>query len=339
MTRLTEQERTGQLLMVGVSTSAGAASAEPAVREHRVGGVVYLGGWRDSSTVAAASAALQQRATRDIGLLVAADQEGGQIQQLRGGGFSTLPAAVDQGRMAAGELTAMWAAAGRELRAAGVNVNLAPVADVVAKGQEGSNAPIGRYSRQLGSDPGQVGHAVRAVVAGLSQGGVQATVKHFPGLGRVTGNTDVTAQGITDETTGPTDPYLEPFRGGIEAGAGLVMVSSARYPKLDPANQAVFSPAVITGLLRGAMGYQGVVISDDVGVAESVTGVPAGERATRFLASGGDVVLTAQPSTVSTMSSAITARARQDPTFAEQVHRSVSRVLALKDRMGLLHCG
>ena len=86
-------------------------------------------------------------------------------------------------------------------------------------------------------------NAVRAVVAGLTQAGVTATVKHFPGLGRVTGNTDVTSQGITDETTTPTDAYLEPFRAGIEAGAGLVMVSSARYPKVDPANQAVFSPA------------------------------------------------------------------------------------------------
>ena len=324
--------------MIGVSASEGPASAEPAVRDHRVGGVVYLGGWRNSSTVAAASAALQQRATRNAALLVAADQEGGQIQQLRGSGFSALPAAVDQGRMAVEELTQTWASAGRELRAAGVNINLAPVADTVPKGSEASNAPIGRYSRQLGSDPGQVAGAVRAVVAGLSQGGVQATVKHFPGLGRVTGNTDVTAAGITDEATTPTDPYLEPFRAGIDAGAGLVMVSSARYPKLDPANQAVFSPAIITGLLRTAMGYQGVVISDDIGVAESVSAVPPGERATRFLASGGDVVLTAQPSTVSAMTSAIQSRAAADPAFARQVHDSVVRVLALKEKMGLLHC-
>ncbi len=336
---LTESERVGQLLMVGVSASAGAAAVEPTVRDHRVGAVVYLGGWRDSSTVASASAALQRHATREAGLLVAADQEGGQIQQLRSGGFSALPSALDQGRMAAGELTAMWASAARELRTAGVNVNLAPVADVVAKGQESSNAPIGRYSRQLGSDPGQVAGAVRAVVAGLAQGGVQATVKHFPGLGRVTGNTDVTAQGITDDTATPNDPNLAPFRAGIDAGAGLVMVSSARYPKLDPANQAVFSPAVITGLLRTAMGYQGVVVTDDVGVAESVSSVPAADRATRFLAAGGDIVLTAQSSTVPAMASAITSRAAQDPPFAEQVQRSVARVLGLKERMGLLHCG
>ncbi|MGB8382899.1 MAG: glycoside hydrolase family 3 N-terminal domain-containing protein, partial [Dermatophilaceae bacterium] len=122
------------------------------------------------------------------------------------------------------------------------------------------------------------------------------------------------------------------------AGASLVMVSSARYPRIDPANPAVFSPAVITGLLRTDMGYSGVVISDDVGVAEAVSDVPAGERATRFLAAGGDIVLTAQASTVPTMTSAINARVERDPGFAEQVQRSVGRVLALKEKMGLLHC-
>ena len=308
------------------------------VRDHHVGGLVYLGGWRDASSVAAASESLQRSASAGVGLLVAADQEGGQVQQLRGRGFSPVPAGMEQGQMSSSGLTTLWTGVGRELLAAGVNVNLAPVADVVPKGRESVNAPIGRYSRQLGGDPADVAGAVRAVVAGLSQAGVTATVKHFPGLGRVTGNTDVTSQGITDDTTTPTDPYLEPFRAGIDAGSGLVMVSSGRYPKIDPANQAVFSPAVITDLLRTAMDYHGVVVTDDVGVAEAVAAVPAGDRATRFLAAGGDIVLTAQPGLVSTMASAIASRAAADPAFAGQVQDSVVRVLALKEKMGLLHC-
>ena len=324
--------------MVGLTAPAGPSSLVTTLRDDHVGGLVYLGGWRDASTVAAASESLQRSASPGVGLLVAADQEGGQVQQLRGNGFSPVPDGVDQGRLASGELTSFWVGAGRQLLAAGVNVNLAPVADVVPKGQESANAPIGRYSRQLGGDPTEVAGAVRAVVAGLSQAGVTATVKHFPGLGRVTGNTDVTSQGITDDRTTPADPYLEPFRAGVDSGAGLVMVSSARYPKLDPVNQAVFSPAVITGLLRTAMGYSGVVISDDVGVAESVSHVPAGDRATRFLAAGGDIVLTAQASTVPAMTRAIQARADADPAFARQVQDSVGRVLALKEKMGLLRC-
>ena len=86
------------------------------------------------------------------------------------------------------------------------------------------------------------------------------------------------------------------------------------------------------------MGYRGVVVTDDVGVAQSVSGVPAGERATRFLAAGGDIVLTAQPALVPAMAAAIQSRAAADPAFAVQVQDSVVRVLALKEKMGLLHC-
>ncbi|MGV1009815.1 MAG: glycoside hydrolase family 3 N-terminal domain-containing protein [Dermatophilaceae bacterium] len=331
-------ERAGQLLMVGLTASAGADSLRPLLRDQHVGSVVYLGGWRDAARVKAASASLQEWADDHVGLLVAADQEGGQVQQLTGSGFTTLPSALAQGAKPAADLTALWSGAARELAGAGVNVNLAPVADVVAKGDERTNAPIGRYSRQYGSESTQVSRAVRAVVTGLTQGQVAATVKHFPGLGRVSGNTDVTAEGITDATTSPTDPNLAPFAAGIDAGAGLVMVSLARYPALDPANPAVFSPAVVDGLLRTTMGYRGVVITDDVGVAKAVTDVPAADRATRTIAAGGDLVLTAQPGLVGPMAAAIRSRAERDPAFAEKVRASTARVLALKGRMGLLHC-
>ena len=177
------------------------------------------------------------------------------------------------------------------------------------------------------------------MVRGLQSGGVSATVKHFPGLGRVTGNTDTTTVGITDTVTGPGDPYLQPFQAGIDAGTRLVMVSSALYPKFDPDNQAMFSKAVITGQLRTTMGFVGVVVTDDVGAAKAVAAVPVGDRATRFVAAGGDLVLTAVPSQVPTMTSALLAKAHGEPAFAAQVQAAVDRVLALKQRAGLVQCG
>jgi beta-N-acetylhexosaminidase len=168
---------------------------------------------------------------------------------------------------------------------------------------------------------------------------VVATVKHFPGLGRITGNTDVTSVGITDSQASADDPYLEPFRAGVASGVGLVMVSSARYPKLDEANQAMFSRAIITDLLRGKLGFDGVVVTDDVGAAKAVAAVPVPARAVRFLAAGGDLVLTANAAAVPSMLAAIRDRAATDAAFAAGLDQSVRRVLALKARFGLLHCG
>lgn len=272
------------------------------------------------------------------GLLIAADQEGGAVQQLRGEGFSQMPSALAQsssGAVALRRDATRWA---HELAAAGINVNLAPVADTVPASLGTANQPIGRYDREFSHDPVTNARLVAAFVGGMRAGGMETTVKHFPGLGRITGNTDLTATGITDRQTTKDDPYLEPFRAGIKAGAGLVMVGSAIYTRIDPGHHAVFSRTIITDLLRHRRGYDGVVISDDVGVAKSVAGIPTGERATRFVAAGGDIVLTARPATIPAMHDALTARMARDRTFAHQVQAAVTRVLALKLGLGLTHC-
>lgn len=317
------------------------SALDATLREQHVGGVVLLGGWTGATAVTATSTHLQQvgaPAAGGLGLLVAADQEGGQVQQLKGAGFTTLPPALVAGRTP-GTLAATAERTAGELRAAGVNVNLAPVADTVTAAFAPSNGPIGRFQREYANDPSAVAVAVTNVVTGLQSGGASATIKHFPGLGRVAGNTDVTAIGITDSTAAAGDPNLAPFAAGIRAGARLVMVSSARYPGLDPDNPAVFSAPIVTGLLRGTMGYAGVVVTDDVGAAKAVAAVPVAERATRFIAAGGDIVLTAVASQVPTMAAAVTARAASDPAFAAQVDAAVHRVVALKQTTGLAGCG
>ena len=262
-------------------------------------------------------------------LFIAADQEGGAVQQLKGKGFTVLPAALDQGKLPPSELTALGTTLAAELRSAGVNVNLAPVADTVPPSMVQTNAPIGKYRRELGNDPAVVAAAVPVLVTAVQGGQVGATIKPFPGLGRITGNTDVTAVGITDSQATVDDPYLEPFRAGIAAGTGMVMVSSARYPKLDDANPAMFSRAIVTDLLRTSLGFDGVIVTDDVGAAKAVAAIPVPDRAVRFLAAGGDLVLTASAAQVPSMIAAVKARAASDPAFAAEIEQSVRRVLAL----------
>jgi beta-N-acetylhexosaminidase len=180
------------------------------------------------------------------------------------------------------------------------------------------------------------GSAVTIVVGALQEAGVVATVKHFPGLGRVQVNTD-TDRGAVDPTTTRDDPFLGPFAAAVDAGAGAVMVSSATYPQLDPDAPALFSPAVLD-LLRGQLGFDGVVISDDVGTAEALSLVPVVERAVRSVAAGVDVVLTVRPADAAPMAQALTERATADPAFAARVREAAGRVLTLKERFGLLRC-
>ena len=337
--RLDAGGRAAQLLMVAVTPTTPPATLDRLVRQQQVGGVFLLGGWSGHETVTAATAALQARVTGPARLLVAADQEGGQVQALTGSGFTDAPSALAQGAMPPGRLTALMATVGTELRSAGVVVDLAPVADTVPADIGTANGPIGRFDRQFGSDPSRVSDSVTAAVGGLQSAGVAATAKHFPGLGRVTGNTDTSATGITDTVASPTDPHLEPFAAAISAHTAAVMVSSARYPELDAENPAMFSPGIVTGLLREKLGFGGLVLSDDVGAAVAVAGVPVPDRATRFVAAGGDVVLTARPETAAPMLAALTQRIETDPAFETTVDTALRRVLAAKLAAGLVTCG
>lgn len=340
---MTPTQRAGQLLMVALDPSAGPTGLDSHISEQGLGSMLYLGGWRGQQAVTEASAHLQQVAPRvdgrRVGMLIAADQEGGEVQQLQGDGFTTIPSGVEQGKMAPAELRAAAAKWGAELQRAGVNVNLAPVADTVPAELGTGNGPIGKHQREYGTTPEAATKGSVAFSRGMLDAKVQPTVKHFPGIGRIRGNTDVAASGITDATATTKDPYLAPFTANIKAGVPIVMVGSAKYPKLDAQNQATFSTKIITDLLRQRLDFDGVVITDDVGVAAAVADVPVPDRATRFIDAGGDIVLTAQPTQVQQMVGAIVAKADKDPAFAKKVDASVVRVLTLKKDMGLLECG
>ncbi|MGX5654035.1 glycoside hydrolase family 3 N-terminal domain-containing protein [Geodermatophilus nigrescens] len=266
----------------------------------------------------------------------AADQEGGAVQSLEGPGFERLPPAVDQGQLSAEGLAALADGLGADLASAGITLDLAPVADVVPAGTEADNDPIGAFGRQYGSTPADVVPDVQAVVDGLAAHGVTATVKHFPGLGLVDENTDE-VPGVTDDVTTASSEQVAAFGELARSDADpFVMVSSAIYPRLDPAAPATFSRQVITTLLRGFLRFDGVVISDDVGAAVAFQDVPPGDRAVRFLEAGGTLVLTVDPAVYPEMLDAVLARAEADPAFSEVVDAAVRTALTAKAEAGLL---
>ena len=335
---MTQAQRIGQLFMVGAAATGPSSAALSAISGYHVGNVILTG--RSSLGVAATRSVanrLQARATASathgVPLFVSADQEGGYVQALSGDGFSTIPQALTQGGWSTATLQAAARRWGSQLAAAGVNLTLAPVMDTVPVGQ--ANPPIGYYNREYGHTPEVVGPHGAAVVRGMALAGVTTTVKHFPGLGRVDANTDTT-DGVTDYVTTPDDPYLAPFRAGMQAGAAFTMMSSAYYQRIDPGRPAAFSPTVIGGILRGRLGFRGVVISDDLGNAEQVAAWSPGERAVRFLDAGGDMVLTVDPGAIPAMVGAVSAKAASSPSFRAKVNAAALLVLKTKQARGLL---
>ncbi|MDO5661639.1 MAG: glycoside hydrolase family 3 N-terminal domain-containing protein [Brachybacterium sp.] len=334
---LTDRQAAGQLVLVGIHDS----DEVPAglITDHAVGGFFLLGRWESAEAVSPMVTALREsdpEATDGIGPLVAVDQEGGQVRVLRGDAMDDTPSAETLGEDGPDAVRDAYRLIGAGLADLGIGMDLAPVADVVDPDLGRANAPVGQLRRGFGTEPEHVGECVAAAVEGLAEHDVLASLKHFPGLGRVRENTDHSADGITDEATAADDAFLGAFTAGIDAGAASVMLSSAVYTRIDAENPAMFSYAVVTDLLRGQLGFDQLVLTDDIGVAAAVQDVPVGERATRTLAAGGDAVLTADPSLTPELIEAIEAWAAESEENAARVRESATRMLRAKETLGLL---
>ena len=331
------EEKVGQLMMVGVDATTPTQSSAQAVETHHVGNIFIAGRTTAGSqatqkVISSFTSKAGPGTTHSTPMLVATDQEGGEVQILSGSGFSDIPSAMEQSAQSREQLVAAARAWGKELAGVGVNMNLAPVVDLVDIARPASNEPIGRWGREYGHDAATVSSQAGAFAEGMQASKVIPTYKHFPGLGRVTANTDTSA-GVVDSTTtrGADTAVSVVFGAAIAAGAPVIMVSSATYSLIDPSAPAVFSSTIVTDMLRREMGFSGVVITDDVSAAVQVQDVSAGDRAVRAIRAGCDLVLaSADPTVAADMVKALIATARSDPAFAARVDESATRVLNLK---------
>ena len=330
----------GQLVMVGVpADSDGLSAAETEALRTGVGNLILTG---RSARGVDFTARLVHRLRivmrrGPAGLVrpeVAADQEGGQVQVLSGAGFADMPTAQVQGTWSVRHVRRAADRWGRQLHRAGVTLNLSPVLDVVPSGR--ANEPIGRYDRGFANTPRRVKRTGTAFVRGHGRAGTAVSIKHFPGLGRATGNTDVTAD-VIDRLTGRHDRFLRPFQAVIhQGGAAYVMMSSARYTRLDASRPAAFSPLIVRGMLRRQLRFDGVVISDDLGNAVAVQHMPPGRRAVAFIRAGGDMALSVDAASATAMVDALIRRARTHRHFHAKLDRAVLRVLRRKADAGLV---
>jgi len=338
---LTEAQRVGQLFLVGLTPDEATSTAVTAIDNFHFGSVLLTTSGAGVSALASDTAGIQAlataQATGGVKFLIAANQEGGEIQQLTGPGFTTMPSELSQGQLPVATLRSDAKAWASELKAAGVNLDLAPVMDVVPQANAASNAPIGQLDREFGYDPTTNGTHGAAYIQGMAQAGIATTAKHFPGLGQVQGNTDFTS-GVTDSVTTINAPDLGSFQSAVNAGVPFVMVALALYTKIDPAHFAVFSPVVIQQMLRQRTGFKGVIMSDDIGQAAQVQSIPAGRRATDFLNAGGDLITSQVLPAAETMAADVLADANSSSSFNAVVAAAVMKVLAAKQGLGLLSC-
>ena len=250
--------------------------------------------------------------------LIMVDQEGGEIRTVTHAG----PQAGQPFQGGPANVRRAARSAGRTLRASGINVNLAPVADVPGPGSV-------MASRSFAGDPAGIGARVRASVRGLREARVAATAKHFPGLGDSAVNTDdapaTVPGGVTED--------LVPFRAAIAEGVGLVMLSHALYPALDARRIASQSPAVVSGLLRERLGFHGVVVTDSMEAQAVVSRSDVASGAERAVRAGADLVLMTGSASWNLVFPRLLARARSEPAFRERVRESAARVLALKSQL------
>ena len=280
------------MLVIGVAGTELTAQERHWLQHDAVAGVIlFKRNFASREQVAALSAAIRAAAPRPV--LICVDQEGGRVQRFRDGysalpplqGFDAQYARDPEAALALAEQHA-WLMAS-EVRASGVDLSFAPVVDL-GRG----NLAIG--DRAFSADPDVVAAFTRAYVRGMHSVGMAATLKHFPGHGTVKEDTHV------DDASDPRtlDELraldLVPFVAGIDAGADAVMMAHVVYPQVAP-EPAGYSPRWIGEILRGEMGFRGVVFSDDIGMAASFSAGGVKARVDAHLDAGCDGVLVCHP--------------------------------------------
>jgi len=329
---LTLAQRVGQLFQLGFEGREPTEEIRSLVAEHHVGGVVYFARNLEApAQIAELSAALQELALDATGvpLLVSVDEEGGRVSRLPFG--PRPPGAMAVGATADPEFARdLSAAVATQLRAVGVNANLAPVLDVATNPE---NPVIG--TRSFGGDPERVGAFGVAAAAGLQSRGIVACGKHFPGHGDTATDSHHGLPVVDHDRDRLDSVELLPFRRAVDAGVDALMTAHVAVPAVepDPGRPATTSRAVLTGLLREELGFEGVVVTDCLEMDAIADGIGTARGAVEAIAAGADAVLVSH--TPERQRAAIEAvlDAVRDGTLPEaRVNEAAERLLALKRR-------
>ncbi|HWG67083.1 MAG TPA: beta-N-acetylhexosaminidase [Rhodanobacteraceae bacterium] len=283
------------MLIVGIEGKQLAAHERARLLAPEVSGaILFTRNYENREQLAALVASI--RDLRGNGFVLSVDHEGGPVQRFREG-FTRLPPLARIGALYRRDRAAGIAMAEQhaivmasEVRACGIDISFAPVLDL-ARG----NRVIAE--RAFDADPQFVAELGAAYVRGMRLAGMAATIKHYPGHGSIPEDTHLEAAVDPRPLDVMRETDLVPFVEGLAAGAEAVMVAHVTYPAIDPL-AAGYSKIWIEDVLRGEMGFRGVVFSDDVGMAAAESAGGIGQRVIAHLDAGCDLVLVCHPSMV-----------------------------------------
>ena len=331
--RMSLPRKVGQLFVAAVPGIQASQGGAELVRRYHLGGVIYFqNNLHNADQVATLSNGLQHAAMAGkpaVPLTVGTDQEGGTVSRLAGI-VTSMPSEMAAGATRDPALVRdAEAATGRQLRALGINLDYAPVADVNV---DPANPVIG--TRSFGANAALVSQMTLAAVTGLHAAGVAAAAKHFPGHG----DTDVdshTGLPVIRHTMRQWRRIDEPpFQAAIRGGVDMIMSAHIVVPALERSRDpATLSHAVITGLLRGKLGYRGVVTTDALQMAGIQQGYGDARAAVRAIKAGCDELLL--PPSLATAYGAVLAAVRTGQLRLTRLDQAVTRILTLKAERGL----
>lgn len=328
--RMSLRDAVGQMFVVSMTGTKPDYYIEKMVRERNIGGVLLFDYNMRSEAQTKSLTDQLQRLSLDtepsIPLFVAVDQEGGTVQHAPW--VTREPSAEAVGRTGdPHEAYSIAEQMGTELRRAGVNTDLAPVVDT------GFGAAIG--SRSYGDDPALVSKMGAAAVQGFEKSGIVSTAKHFPNHGAA--NVDShTALPVVNHDAATVRSYdLPPFKAAIEAGVPMVMAGHLVYPAIDPDRPASLSPAAMK-VLRKELGFDGVIVTDDLGMAGASQGGTPASAAVEAVKAGADLLLISSPPEQQAAAYDAVLRAVESGEISrKRIYESVERVEKVKQNYPL----
>jgi beta-N-acetylhexosaminidase len=324
------RDMVGQMFVVSVGGTEPDYYVEKMVRERNIGGVILFGyNMKSEEQVALLTRSLQDLSMQTepaVPLFVAVDQEGGDIASAPW--VAPEPAAAEVGSHGdPQEARDAAARMGRQLMKAGVNTDLAPVVDT------GFGAAIG--NRSYGDDPELVARMGRAAVRGFEDAGVVSAAKHFPNHGAANSDSHVSLPVVRHDAQTVRRYDLPPFEVAIDAGVPMVMVGHLVYPAIDPDHPASLSRDAIS-MLRGDLGFEGVVVTDDLAMQGATGGGPPAKAAVEAVEAGADLLLISSvPQQQADAYDAVVKAVESGEIPRSRIEKSVGRLLEVKQRYDL----
>ena len=325
---MTSREKIGQLFMVGFMGTTVTSDLASFIKEYKPGGVILFSRNLESVEQIVELTNDLQRCSPQSPLLISIDQEGGRVSRLPKG-FTIFPPCELIGRCNSGELAyAVAATTAKELRAVGINMNMAPVLDV---NSNPDNPVIG--DRAFGSVSDVVSEMALVTAAGLQDNKVVACGKHFPGHGDTNADSHKELPVVEASRERLETVELPPFRRAAAAGIETMMTAHVLYKALDDRLPATLSPDIITHLLREQMQYDGVVLTDDLEMHAIVDHYGLGDAAVRAFLAGCDVLLICKDRDREIAAFESVEKAVASGTIAtKRLDQSVTRIQGVKQR-------